>query len=336
MAKKSAKQEREERMARLRGNQQDTTSQGGAMQGMLNENSRGANGIERKIYYLPMEELLPSKFNKYHKTEAEIINLAANIDATELQQPLLLRALPNGKYTILSGHTRYAAVEYLIKQGKWRGNQIMSIVTDVVERVRDTLHISDEKAEEIVVASANTQRVKTDSDILYEVEILEGLTQYYRDRGIKVISEEDADNLYFKAGDTLSNVRTREVIASKTGMSSTQVAKVQNINKNATDSVKKEIEEGNLSIGVASDVAKMSEEKQEAFVKEVQGKKADLKDLQNFKDKQESTTKFSQAEFKADIADIEAALQDKDIELTTSERKQYSKAIKTIQKLVCK
>lgn len=124
MAKKTAKQEREERMARLRSNQAETVSQGGAMQGMLNEKSRGANGIERKIYYLPMEDLMPSKFNKYHKTETEIINLAANIDATELQQPLLLRALENGKYTILSGHTRYAAVEYLIKQGKWQETRL--------------------------------------------------------------------------------------------------------------------------------------------------------------------------------------------------------------------
>lgn len=212
----------------------------------------------------------------------------------------------------------------------------MSIITDVVERVRDTLGISDEKAEEIVVASANTQRVKTDADILYEVEILEGLTQYYRERGIKVITEENADNLYFKAGDNLSNVRTREVIASKTGMSPAQVAKVQNINKKATDSVKKSVEEGKFSIGIANEVAKMEEEEQDAFVKEVEGKKAENKDLKKFQEKTEGTTNFSMAEFKADISDIEFTLQSRDIALTITERKQYDKAVKTIRKLICR
>lgn len=80
---------------------------------------------EKQIEYIPMELIDPDPDNFYDLTNLE--KLADSIATIGLQQPVIVRPAENGRYRIVSGHRRTAALRLLIEQDGW-DDKVMCIV----------------------------------------------------------------------------------------------------------------------------------------------------------------------------------------------------------------
>lgn len=86
-----------------------------AIEMMLSRKSKNASRRDEiKVKYTDVHNLIPSKYNNYPIVDIE--KLACFIKLSGDITPLTLRPLPDGKFTILSGHRRTQAVLYLLEQ----------------------------------------------------------------------------------------------------------------------------------------------------------------------------------------------------------------------------
>lgn len=69
-----------------------------------------------RIVQIPLAELVPDERNFYRISNVD--ELAASIELVGLEQPLLVSRRDDGRYGILSGHRRFAALSQLAEQGK--------------------------------------------------------------------------------------------------------------------------------------------------------------------------------------------------------------------------
>ena len=91
-----------------------------------------SSGTRRKleIVYIDIDDILDDERNIYRIDEIE--ELAASIELAGLQQPLCIRPddEQSGKYRIISGHRRKAALRLLVSEGKTEFRGVPSIIDD--------------------------------------------------------------------------------------------------------------------------------------------------------------------------------------------------------------
>ena len=123
-------------------------------------------GTDREqITYLPREQIDSDEKNFYQLSDLE--GLADNISVVGLQQPIRVRMGQDGRYTIISGHRRRAAVELLAAEDPDRWAEIPCII--------DQTQMSPALTQlALIYGNANT-RTKTDAELAEEAEQVKDL-----------------------------------------------------------------------------------------------------------------------------------------------------------------
>lgn len=186
--------------------------------------------------YLSPYEVKDAPENTHQKLEG-IEELADNFLHVGQEQPTVI-ARVSGEYRIVDGHRRNAANKLLIKRG----------------------HMEFEKV---------AYRCRDMSEAMYELCLLAGngftqpLTAYEKTRLVErtkaaLIRARDEDGLEIQG-------KMRDLIAEMVGESSTNVARMESINKNATPEVKEQLKSGNMGITAAYETAKLPKEDQKVI-----------------------------------------------------------------------
>lgn len=170
----------------------------------------------------------------------DIEDLAEDIDRQGLIHSLAVAKISSEKYKLISGHRRLTAIKLLIENGKWNNETVPCYVI--------TAKKSDAEMNLDLIMLNHTQRKYSDSDIFKEHEELK-----------KIFSQLEADGVEIKG-------RLREKIAKAMHVSSAQIGKIENIKNNAIDSVKVAVENGELSISTANEIAKHNATKQQEII----------------------------------------------------------------------
>lgn len=170
----------------------------------------------------------------------DIEELAEDIDRKGLIHSLAVAKISSEKYKLISGHRRLTAIKLLIENGKWNNETVPCYVI--------TAKKSDAEMNLDLIMLNHTQRKYSDSDIFKEHEELK-----------KIFSQLEADGVEIKG-------RLREKIAKAMHVSSAQIGKIENIKNNAIDSVKAAVENGELSISTANEIAKHNTTKQQEII----------------------------------------------------------------------
>lgn len=207
---------------------------------LMNNQSKEA-GKERvvfKIELLPIEQLQPSIMNQY--SVQDVTELKASIELTGLQQNLLVRPSRSG-YEVLSGHRRLKAMQALYAEG----NEQFAHVPCKIERTMD-----DVQAELQLLLANSTTRELTDYEKTYQAQRLQELLQNLKDSGHKITG------------------RKREIVAQLMGVSSSQVARMDSINKKLSPELKEEFSEGDINITTAYELSRLPEAAQQEVVEE--------------------------------------------------------------------
>ncbi len=147
---------------------------------------------------------------------------------------LIVRSLETGGYEIISGHRRRAAVQWLIDNGE----NISRFLPCLVQNYTD----EDDKMLDLILMNVSARQL-SDPELWKSYETID-----------KILKEKKTKGEYFG--------RIRDDIAKHLGVSSAQVGKMQNIEKNAIEPVKEAIASGDLSISTANEIAKLDKAEQ--------------------------------------------------------------------------
>lgn len=145
-----------------------------------------------------------------------------------VKENLIVRPSENGKYEIISGHRRTAAARLLLE----RGENISPSLPCLVMEYED----EDDKKLNLILMNLSA-RVISDSEIWNAFEILNGIFQRKKAMGEKL-------------------GKIRDKIAETLNISLGQVAKIQNVSKNAPDELIERIKNGDISIRAANELLK--------------------------------------------------------------------------------
>lgn len=204
---------------------------------LLNAQTKAEGVEEAKDYeeiYLSPYEVKDAQENTHQKLEG-IEELADNFLTVGQEQPTVL-ARVNGEFRIIDGHRRNAANIFNIERG----------------------HKEYEKIK---------YRYKDMSEAMYELRLLAGngytqeLTAYEK---VRLVERTKAALIRAKEEDGLEiQGKMRDLIAAMVQESGTNVARMENINNNATQAVKEQLKEGNLGLTAAYEAAKLEPEEQD-------------------------------------------------------------------------
>lgn len=193
-----------------------------------------------KIEKVSVRKMKPSKDNFYSIDEEEITRLARTIELVGLQQNFVVKKMPGAdEYEVIAGHKRRLAVLKLLEEGKeeFEMQPCRIIYTD-----------DDIKNELTLIFTNSTQRIRTDAEMMKEVE--------ETDRLLKQLRETQK-----------IEGRTDEIIAQLIGSSKSQVARLKKINNKLIEPLKSEYEAGNISTAAADKTASLPAEKQKEVLK---------------------------------------------------------------------
>ena len=179
-------------------------------------------------------EVKDAQENTHQKLEG-IEELADNFLTVGQEQPTVL-ARVNGEFRIIDGHRRNAANIFNLERGYKEYEKIK-------------------------------YRYKDMSEAMYELRLLAGngytqeLTAYEK---VRLVERTKAALIRAKEEDGLEiQGKMRDLIAAMVQESSTNVARMENINNNATQAVKEQLKEGNLGLTAAYEAAKLEPEEQD-------------------------------------------------------------------------
>lgn len=205
---------------------------------LLNMQSKEPENMVFKVELIAIEKLHPSEMNEY--IVQDVTDLKGSIELMGLQQNLLVRAAGSG-YEVISGHRRLKAMQALHAEGN---EQFKKIPCKIIRTTDDI------QAELQLLLANSTTRELTGYERTYQAERLQILLKDLKSSGYKFTG------------------RTRQIVADMMGVSSSQVARMDSINKKLTPELKEEFKEGNINITTAYELSRLPEEQQREVLQE--------------------------------------------------------------------
>lgn len=201
----------------------------------------GADSFKDKISMISVEKIKPSLDNFYAIKDIEI--LAEDIERQGLKHNLVVTEDANNPdtYFIKSGHRRFEAIKLLIKMNLYTSNYVPCLVDGAKTKTENML--------DLIMLNATT-RVMTDAELYRQYEVLRETLEQLKEEGKKIKG------------------RLRENVAAFLKISPAQVGKIENIKHNAEPEVQKAVENGELSIATANDIARLPDEQQRELIAE--------------------------------------------------------------------
>lgn len=200
----------------------------------------GPDTDKQQIRYIPLDQIDPDP-NNFYSLEG-IDELAGSIEMLGLQQPLLVRPAEGGRFTVISGHRRRAAI-LLIRDGG--SKQFADGVPCIVDRSKASAALQELK---LIMANSDTRKMSS-ADQNTQAERIEDLLRQLEDEGFQFPG------------------RLRDWVSKLSGMSRTKLARLKVIrDKLAKDIKKTYYTPGKLSEETAYELARLPERVQKATV----------------------------------------------------------------------
>lgn len=206
----------------------------------------GPDTGKQQIQYIDLD-LIDQDPNNFYSLEG-IDELAGNIEMLGLQQPLLVRPTKGGRYTVISGHRRRAAL-LLIRDGGSR--QFADGIPCIVDYSEASAALQELK---LIMANSDTRRMSS-ADQNTQAERIEDLLRQLEDEGFQFPG------------------RLRDWVAKLSGMSRSKLARLKVIRDKLTPEInKKYYKSGKLKEETAYELARLPDYVQRATVAMLVGK----------------------------------------------------------------
>lgn len=181
-------------------------------------------------------DLIDDDPNNFYAVDG-LDDLAANIELCGLQQPIRVRAGESGRYTIVSGHRRRAALRKLVEDGQEKYREVPCIE----ERDGDLSPAMRELR--LIYANADTRRLSS-ADIAKQAERVEALLYQLKEEGVEFPG------------------RMRDHVAEACKVSKSKLARLEVIRKKLIPLWAKQYDKNKISEDMAYELAKLPEDHQ--------------------------------------------------------------------------
>ncbi|MCL2215785.1 MAG: ParB N-terminal domain-containing protein [Defluviitaleaceae bacterium] len=215
---------------------------------LMNEHSKKEgedDALAFKIEHIHIEQILPSEFNNY--SVDDVAELKASIELIGLQQNLLVRQMPENSthgytsYELISGHRRHKAITELVSEGK---EGFQRVPCKIIKSIDDI------QAELQLIFANSTARRLSDYELSRQAQRLKELLTELKNEGYKFTGKK------------------REIIAGLLGVSASQIARYESINKNLAPELTTEFKKGNINITTAYEASRLDNGQQAEALKE--------------------------------------------------------------------
>ena len=212
----------------------------GSFAASLNETvSKLDTNTEPQLQYIDIDQLDANEANFYAVDVSKLDTLADSIAMGGLQQPLVVTPGQDGRYTVISGHRRRAAIRKLVEEDS----------REDLRRVPCLVRVYQTKAlAELQLIMANsTARVLTSAEVMHQAKRMEDLLYQLKEEG------------YSFPG------RMRAQVAEACQVSESKLARLKVIRDKLIDPWMDKFEAGEISEDVAYTIAKQREDYQEGL-----------------------------------------------------------------------
>lgn len=242
----------------------------GLVDGLFPKEAPAPVSTAQRTKYIPYELLYMNKLNEGLSLN-EIEALANTIEIAGLQQPLVVIQDEKGMYRIISGHRRYLAITKLKDENRWSGK----VECKVIDLSIVDLPISDELKERYLIKIGNLYRNKNKQDRYFDLNDWKDIYNGMKAAGVKTYKSQ-FDGIEYQL------TRCRDFIQKNTGLSSGDLARMEKIQKYASDEVIQALKDEEITINAASELASFNKEEQKEHLK---NKDADINANYNFSKK---------------------------------------------------
>lgn len=209
----------------------------GAFAASLNETvARADTSTEPQLQYIDIDMLDAHEANFYAVDVSSLDALADSISMDGLQQPLVVTAGEGGRYTVISGHRRRAAIRKLVEED---GREDLRRVPCLVKAYQ-----SQALAELQLIMANSTARVLTSAEVMHQAQRMEELLYQLKKEG------------YSFPG------RMRAQVAEACQVSESKLARLKIIRDKLIGPWMDKFEAGEISEDVAYTVAQMGQDYQ--------------------------------------------------------------------------
>lgn len=231
----------------------------GSLGSFLNAVAQNAENQQKnsQIIYLDVDEIESNPQNFYGLRNID--ELAGLIAVSHLIEPLTVTKISKGRYKLISGHRRRAAVQKLLEEGIYTDRKLPCIV-----RTREKLAIEQENGETIefdedavemlnlIVSNRGQREERTIDEKIQEVKHLEGFARaiYHQKNN--------------RRRGRFVNFFAEEVL----NMSKSQLLRINALEK-LTDNVRQAVDTNEISESAALEMSSMSKEDQEECLEKI-------------------------------------------------------------------
>lgn len=212
---------------------------------MLNASSlaEAAPASEYKDICLDYKEIGITKHNKYSMDDLQELATGITISGG-LQEPLVLGRV-DGRYWLLSGHRRLAAITILVEEGKEKYRKVPCRYKDMSEtQLR------------IELLCGNTfNRKLTDYDLMMQAEEWKEVLKQAKAEGLLILEQGE---------------RIRDYVAAILGESTGKIGQLNAINQKADETIKEKLQRGTIGITAAYEASKLPKEKQKEVARKIE------------------------------------------------------------------
>lgn len=205
---------------------------------LMNTESK-KQSVAFKVEHIPLDRIQPSPKNNY--SVDDVTELKGSIELLGLQQNLVVRIKDDGTYELISGHRRLKAMQELLNEGN---NHFEKAPCKIVKSTDDI------QAELQLILANSTTRVLTDAEKTQQAARLHELLQKLQENGYQLTG------------------RKREIVAQLMGVSSSQVQRMDSINKKLTPELKEAFSKEDINITTAYEASRLPQEQQQEIVQD--------------------------------------------------------------------
>ncbi len=212
--------------------------------GLYNEEIEKKKDDAFRIEKISIDRIIPNIKNEY--SIEGIDELKFSIQHNGLKQNLEVTDNGNGTYSLLSGERRYTALKSLVDEGNEQFRLVPCLITDVsksssfLDENGQEILTNDDKEMWSIITTNSEGRQYTDADRAFQVRELKKIYTKLADNGIKLPG------------------KMSQLIADNLQISETNVKRINYIDTHGTNELKEKLNNNEISIGAAKDVARLS------------------------------------------------------------------------------
>lgn len=299
--------------------------------GLLSEVSK--NQVMTKTINVPRNMIDKNPNNKY--SIKGITSLANSIRDYTLIEPLHVSRKPDGRYLLLGGERRLAAIDRLIADKEvsdWAEDTLIPCVDRGTELIKLPLSETNKERYAIIITNKEARKY-TDGDMYIEIQEWKNIIEELRSKGIEYIdgSEEDGEEGKIQ----IKGETTRDILTKTTGLSRGQINKFERVNKRGSDALKDALLNNNVSVSVAAKaVESLNEAEQADLARDSESKNINSGDVKKYKKANAKTRQITSDMFMEDTSEIIKNLKENKVLLDESSEEKYHFYIRQIENLL--